>query len=145
VAINTSQWAGNYIAAGVSSILMDLNNIGNTDLTIRLLFEDPMGGPPADEAVTNFGAFLPAGSGWMHFVFPISPPSLTVVTGSATAALTNATLMRIINAPDPGDAISAVGVLGVDNITAVGAVPEPSTVLVVVAGLGCLAVLRRRG
>jgi len=73
VAINGSQWTGNYLAAGVNTIAMDLQNQGATDLTIRLLFENPMGGPPTDEAVTSFGAVLPAHSAWMHFLFPVDP------------------------------------------------------------------------
>jgi hypothetical protein len=146
VAINGSQWAGDYISAGIGSIAMDLNNLGMTDLTIRLLFEDPIGGPPADEAVTNFGAFLPVGSGWMHFVFPISPFALTAVDGSPAAALSNATLMRIINAPTVGDAARQLGVLGVDNIASqsAAAVPEPSTVLFALTGFASLVFLRRR-
>jgi len=38
--INTAQWSGNYLTSGVSSIGIDLKNFGNTDLTVRLLFED---------------------------------------------------------------------------------------------------------
>lgn len=147
VAINGAQWAGNYLAAGIGSIAIDLKNLGNTALTIRLLFEDPMGAPPADEAVTNFGAVLPVGSGWMHFTFPTAPASLTALDGSATAALTNATLLRIINAPAVGDAVQQLGVLGVDNITArgpVASVPEPSTVLLALTGLAAAGLLRRK-
>jgi hypothetical protein len=146
VAINGSQWAGDYMSAGIGSIAMDLNNLGMTDLTIRLLFEDPIGGPPADEAVTNFGAFLPVGSGWMHFVFPISPSALTAVDGSPAAALSNATLMRIINAPTVGDATRQLGVLGVNNIASqsAAAVPEPSTVLFALTGFASLVFLRPR-
>jgi hypothetical protein len=145
VAINGAQWAGNFLAAGVGRISMDLRNLGGaTALTVRLLFEDPMNGPPADEAVTNFGAVLPVGSGWMHFDFPILPGNLTALTGSAATALSNATLMRIINAPVVGDAAQQMGVLGVDNITAAAAIPEPSSALFVLAGGGLLAVIRRK-
>ena len=50
VAINLTQWAGDYLTSGISGIAMDLRNFANTDLTIRLLFEDPKGGPPVDQA-----------------------------------------------------------------------------------------------
>ena len=43
VALNPAQWAGDYVAAGIRKISMDVNNLGSTDLFLRLLFEDPMG------------------------------------------------------------------------------------------------------
>lgn len=41
------QWAGNYIAAGVNIITMDLNNQGPDNLFLRLQISDPTGGRPA--------------------------------------------------------------------------------------------------
>src|SRR4029453_3320693 len=35
------QWAGNYIAAGITAITMDVNNLGDTDHYLRVLFADP--------------------------------------------------------------------------------------------------------
>src|SRR5262245_56936248 len=35
---NTAQWLGNYIAARVTAIAMDLRNFGTTPLTIRIAF-----------------------------------------------------------------------------------------------------------
>jgi hypothetical protein len=83
----------------------------------------------------------------MHFAFPISSSDLSAVTGSATAVLTNATLLRIANSPAIGNAAQQVGVLGVDNITAAAgaaAVPEPGTVLLALTGAAFLVLLRRR-
>jgi hypothetical protein len=140
VAINVAQWAGNYLTSGISGITMDLINLGNSDLNIRLLLEDPMGGPPVDEAVSTNGFFLPTGGGWTHAFFPISSSDLTAVDGSVNAVLANTTLLRIINSPTATDATTVVGVLGVDNITAV---PEPATWLPLTAGLVVLAVRRR--
>jgi hypothetical protein len=132
VAMNSSQWSGNYLTSGLTAIAMDLKNFGNSDLTIRLLFEDPLGGPPADIAVTTFGAFLPVGSAWTHVVFALSPASLTPLMGSATTALSNTTLLRIIDSPTPSEAVTIAGVLGVDNIAAV---PEPASALLMATGL----------
>ena len=125
-AINTTQWGGNYLSPGIGGIAMDLKNFGATTLTIRLLFENPLGGPPMDEAVTTFGMTLAPGSGWVHTFFAISPGAMTPLLGNVNTLLSGVTLMRIIDSPTPDDAVSIVGVLGVDNIAAV---PEPATFL----------------
>jgi len=141
VAINLSQWAGNYLTSGINSLTMDLKNLGNTALTIRLQFEDAMGGPPADEAVTTFGALLPVGSDWTHVVFSLSPANMTAIIGSASTALSNTTVLRIIDSPTPTEAVTIAGVLGVDNISAV---PEANSMLLTGLGLLSLIALYRR-
>ena len=139
--INTAQWSGNYLTSGVSSIGIDLKNFGNTDLTVRLLFEDPMGGPPVDQAVTTMGVLLPAGSGWTHAVFGLNPSSFTVLSGGIAPLLSNTTLIRIIDSPTPTDAVPIVGTLGIDNVHAI---PEPETYALMIAGLGVLGWVARR-
>jgi hypothetical protein len=143
VAINGAQWAGNYLAAGVNAIGVDLQNQGATPLTVRFLFEDPLGAPPTDEAVTAFGAFLPAHSPWLHFLFPVDAASLVPQIGNVNALLANVTLLRIINSTAPDEADSLQGVLGVDNITASN-VPEPATMVLMISGAGVAAWRRRR-
>ena len=140
VAINTSQWAGNYTATGITAIALDLNNFGTTDLAVRLMFQDPMGGKPDDEATTTVPVMLPAASGWTHAVIPVLASDLTAFDGDAATALANCTSFRIIHSDFPGDASPIAGMLGVDNITTVP-VPEPAAGGV---GLVALAFLRRR-
>jgi hypothetical protein len=140
-AINLAQWAGDYLHSGISAISMDLKNFGSTDLTVRLLFEDPMMAPPADQAVTTFGQFLPVGGGWTHTTFAISPAAMTLLFGNINTLLANTTLVRIIDSPTPTDAVSIAGVLGVDNIAAV---PEPATLLPALSALAWLIVRRVR-
>jgi hypothetical protein len=141
VAMNGAQWAGNYSGQRLGAIGMDLLNSGTTDLTIRLLFEDPMGGPPANLAVTSFGATLPAGSGWTHVTFPITAADLMAIEGTALGALSGTTLLRIIHSPLAEVAVPVVGTLGIDNITVT---PAPAGLVLAATGFLALAAGKRR-
>jgi hypothetical protein len=139
------QWADNYLTNGINGISMDLNNLGSTELTIRLEFENPFSG--GDEAVTNIGIVLPAASGWVHAVLPVGLNALTALEGSVAGALGNTTVLRILHAPGITDAVPVAGLLGVDNITALGT-PEPATnalsgIGLVMLGLAARAVRSR--
>jgi hypothetical protein len=151
-AFNVAQWAGNYIAAGVTFITLNARNTGPDDLFLRLLFADPVAGPPSNVAITD-SVFLPAGGGWTYAVFAVDPGSLITVLGDATTALTNATELRIFHNPaptfpGPPNGIPPVtAVLGVDNILAANralVVPEPSSVSALFLGLGFAGFLVRR-
>jgi hypothetical protein len=149
-AINFAQWTGNYLAAGVAAITMDVNNLGTTDLFLRLLLADPIAGPPNNIVISLAPIVLTAGSGWTNVMFPVIPSALKVLLGSANGALSNATELRIFHNPDPDFPGPGVGIppivadLGVDNITAVDVVPEPSTAILVGSGVLLLLVGARR-
>jgi hypothetical protein len=145
-AINLAQWTGDYLAAGVGAIKMDLYNFGSSDLALRLLVANPLGGPPTDLAFSTVPRLLPAGSGWTRVVFPIALTDLTAGLGSVNDALTTATELRLYHSTDPafpgGEIVTE---LGVDNIQAL--VPEASTAAqAVVLGLTALGLVfwRRR-
>ncbi|MBN8511178.1 MAG: hypothetical protein J0L57_21530, partial [Burkholderiales bacterium] len=76
-------WAGDYASAGVTGIRVDLRNPGTTDLVLRLVFENPTGGPPTDLAVSTAGITLAAGGGWTSVLFPATASALTPLLGSA--------------------------------------------------------------
>jgi len=123
VVINAAQWAGDYLATGIDAITMNVNNLSNSDLHLRLLFEDPTVGPPSNQAIT--GAILvSAGSGWTTISFDIDPGSLIVLLGDVNTLLANTTAVHIFHGPDPEIPPQAVAAqLGVDNIEAQASVP----------------------
>ena len=147
--LNLGQWAGNYTALGIATIEMDLINLGATDLSIRLMLENPLGGPPTDAAVSNFAATLVAAGAWTHVAFTIDPSAFTALVGDAATALTSATVLRIFHATTVGPAEAIAAQLGVDNISAGPAAPprpidEPSTARLAVLALLAFLVCRRR-
>jgi hypothetical protein len=144
-AFNLSQWTGNFIAAGIAAIEMDVLNLGISYLSLRLLFADPAGGPPTNVALSTAAVPLPSGGGWTHVVFPISVSDLTTELGTAAGALSNATEMRLFHNPSaafngpPVGPPAITALLGIDNIAAVagptGVVAEPSMLALLASGL----------
>ncbi len=124
VGLNAAQWTGDYAAAAVTGISMDVANFGSTVLQLRLSF---FGSGRVTDAVA-----LPAGAGWRRVQFDFDP--------NTVGAFSDLRLFHGFtdNAAFPGPAVLAQ--LGVDNITAV---PEPGTA--VAMGLGLLLLAARRG
>ena len=142
---NLGQWTGDYLAAGVDRIDMWVNNFGSADLFLRLLVEDPIPGPPANVAFSADPIVVTAGSGWRKIVFSLDEAHLMTQSGTATAALSNVTVLRLFHGVSdafPGEAVS--GQLGVDDIRASSAIPEPSTWALMIAGFGWIGALARR-
>lgn len=140
--MNDAQWAGDYIAKGIKLITMDVLNLGSTDLDLRLLFENPLFGPPTDLAFSTNPVHLPVGSGWTSVSFPVDPASLTALSGDVTTALSTTTILRLYHSPSatfPGPPI--VTQLGVDNIQAV---PEPGSLMLLLGGGVACSILHRR-
>ena len=141
VGYNFTTWTGNYIAAGVTSISIDLRNFSAVNLSIRIAFQSEIaaGGP----GYLTQAMFLPAGSGWQHFTISLAPGNVTAVN-SPTAYntfFTNVAWTRIIHAAGTGNLNGdpVVGQLGIDNIQAV---PEPATGALIGAG-GLIALMAR--
>jgi hypothetical protein len=145
-AFNTAQWAGDYIAAGITQIGMQVKNFGPQDVYLRLLFADPTGGPPSNIAFTTNAILAQAGADWNFVVFDVSSAALTAGLGSVEQALSNATELRIFHNPVAAFPPPPVGPpavnaqLGIDDIRAV---PEPSTFAFLTAGMLGLALRRR--
>ncbi len=140
---NIQQWLGNYIAAGVNRIEIDLINQGNVSLSIRLAFKSQN-----SQNVPGYlspAMVLPVGSGWRHFSIAITAANMIAVGGPAafnTFFATGVGDFRVINEVGTsnlnGDFV--VGQLGIDNIRAV---PEPTVLALAVVGLLVVAGRRR--
>ncbi len=135
VALNELQWTGDYIAAGVTGLTMDLNNLGGTALSLRLYL---LGGP-GQTALSLDAVQLPAASGWTHVFFDLSPAALAGAPLATLAGVTQLRLFHSVGAAYPGPDVAAM--LGVDNISAVA---EPGPASLLAAGLAVLAALAAR-
>lgn len=135
VAFSGPGWDGDYVAAGITGIRMQVNNLGSTDLSLRLLFNSTS----ATSAFSTDAISVLAGSGWTTIRFSVNPGALTgpadVMSGVADWRLYHS----VAAGPPPTGAFIAAS-LGVDNVTAV---PEPAAWLTLVAGLAMLAFVAR--
>ncbi len=135
VAQNFAQWTGDYIAAGVTAIEVDLLNPSAVPLSIRIAFKTES--TPSASGYLSAPMILTPGSGWQHFSISLAPTDLTAVNGPAdynTFFQNGFAEMRFINAVGVtslnGTPVTAQ--LGIDNIRAV---PEPSSVALGIGGL----------
>lgn len=127
VTFNQTQWAGNYLAANLTSISMLANNLGPTDLSLRVAFGDstaPLNGGSWFASASP--VVVPSGSGWVNVVFPIDCAALAQTAGSKTCAqlMAGVVTLRLLHAValnDQGDLVTAI--LGVDRISAPVPVP----------------------
>ncbi|RPI75621.1 MAG: T9SS C-terminal target domain-containing protein [Ignavibacteriales bacterium] len=113
ITYNTTQWAGDYISAGVNVISMHMNNYGNETLNMRICVQGPGGSFWSAVPVT----LLPQ-SGWQSAQFSLSAAALTGGT-DLNLTLSGTTQVRILHSVaggSAGDIITAE--LGIDNISA---------------------------
>jgi hypothetical protein len=147
---NMVQWAGNYAAATVGRVNMDLSNFGPDPVSLRVMIMTAgcSNGAGGCTAWTSTNAtVLPSGIGWVSADFSLLEVDLTRVLGSASYATTIASVERLLlhhdaGLPDPPGIPSPVNaVLGIDNVRAL---PEPSLELALSAGSAVLVSIRRR-
>ncbi len=146
--INRSEWDGDFTAAGLTNVTMDLRNFGNSDVNVRLVLLDLSDLNDPNYASTA-AALLPAGSDWTNVTFSLAVPGLAGVFGSAADLLHSVTELRIMGFPNgsatftlPPDNLAMTAQLGVDNLrpnvfgTGGGnQVPEPATASLFLLGL----------
>jgi len=128
IMFNQAQWSGDYVAAGVSRIVMWVANFGAADLYVRVAFQ----GGSTIYASTN-AHVIPPGGVWQQVTFELTTTELTLFSGSQSlaTALANVTEMRILSAAAGptwyGDNVA--GTMGVDGVEASSSTvaTEPST------------------
>ena len=151
---NKVQWSGNYIAAAIDHIDMNLKNNGPNAVAIRIMLLTPgcdLGGTSCTAWTSTTATPVASGSGWISASFSVKEANLTRVLGSQSYNTSLSNVERILirhddGAPSPptsGVFVSAT--LGIDNV-----LPEPSLALGLAAGAAMLGGLchrrrRRRG
>jgi hypothetical protein len=126
---NETQWKGNYVAAGVATITMDVRNPNAYDLKLRLGFSGgdrpgPMGSGPT--YVTSLAQTVAPGA-WQQVTFAVTPADFiaastnTEAAPNVTAALGDVRHFRVFHQPTNGLFTAAgIGSMRLDNITASG-------------------------
>lgn len=149
-AFNQGQWAGNYVAAAIDHLDVDLNNSGTDPLSIRVMLLTPgceSGGTACTAWTSTNATPLASGSGWVTASFSVKEADLTRVLGSDSYTTSLQNVERVLirhddDTPSPPDTEPTVSAtLGIDDVTAL---PEPSASLGLIAGAALLGVARRR-
>jgi hypothetical protein len=143
---NQSQWLGNYLAAGVTGVEMDLKNLNFTGAdSIRIAIREGTASSITSGYSSTIAFNLPVDGQWHHAIFSLAAGSLTGINSPQPLAsdLANVVNFGILSSVSPstmGDPIT-LGSLGVDNIHAL---PEPSSISILLSGIVGIALLRRR-
>lgn len=136
----TDPWKGNYTAAGITAVEMDLVNNSGLTLSMRVGIE---GGAPGNRWTSITPVSLsPSQRG--TFRFDLDSSSLSAAGGNnLTTALVDVTQIRILHNPNAGDfkGANVSGSFTVDNITLV---PEPSSSSMFFIGSTILLIRRKR-
>jgi hypothetical protein len=129
---NESQWTGDYTAAGVTKISMDVRHQNDFPLQLRLGIAkgDIDGGGSGDTYVTNETITVPNDGQWRRITFGVTAADFVPSAGNPpvpppniAAALTGVTHLRILHNANPTDFVGETqpGSIRVNNILAEGA------------------------
>ena len=152
---NRQQWTGDYTAAGITAIAMDLKNFSPSEaLNMRLAINGGFG-PSSNMTGGVFTSAasisLDSGSDWTRAVFSLLPGDLIAISGGVggnttgndvQATLANVLELRLLNSATPDwSGLRTTATLGVDNIHAV---PLPPSLVLFASGLVVLLQRRRK-
>ena len=138
VVFNQGSWSGPYTSFG--AISMDLANLGQTTVQMRIALTDTTGGV----FIYEDPIVLPPDGQWRDALFVLDPENFTNGANFATGR-TSIREIRILHSASPGSIVgdTFAATVGVDNIEAV-VIPEPGTAFML--ALAAVAMLgRRRG
>jgi hypothetical protein len=143
-----SKWLGNYTSAGVTGINLWANvSAGTTPVSMRIAFDGPGG--------WFYSAAQSVGAGWSQYTFSLAASNFTYATSSGgttnfTSTMSGVTRFEILAGGGSvtyrasGDLLQAgtsVNTILLDNI---GAVPEPSTLALLLMSAALYLTRKRR-
>lgn len=144
-----ARWSGDYLSAGVSSIMFDFNNLSGNDVdaNVRIGF-DGDGGWFVSDAINVVDQ-----SDWQTIGFELG--DLTHIAASGGTGVLNDTLGSVsrfeilssLNSPSfaaGGDILRGDSIVADFRIDNISAVPEPSAGLFLIGAISGLVVRRRR-
>lgn len=137
---NQVQWLGNYTAAGVNQVTLNVANFGANQIELRVV----LFGSAGQEFTSASSTPIVADGLWRSISFSLLQSALTSVgTGSDYAGMMTAvTNFQFRNNPGAaagsGSQTNFTGIMGIDNVNAV---PEPGSLLAL--GFGWAALRRR--
>jgi hypothetical protein len=147
--VNSAQWTGDYSAAGVTKILLDVRHQNAFDLELRIgMAKGVVGaGGAGDTYVSTVAVPVPNDGLWHRVALGLSPADFIPHTANnnpspdAAAALANVSHFRILHNP----AANFLGANGpatffLDNIRTI---PEPTGIAMAASALGALSLSRR--
>jgi hypothetical protein len=148
VIVNTDQWMGNYAAAGVTELSIDVRHENAFPLALRIgMAQGGVGsGGLGDTYVSATATSVPNDGQWHRIKLSMAPESFvphtanTNPTPDAAAALTAVGHLRILHNPTPN--FLGANVLATFYFDNIRAVPEPATLALSMCGAAAL--LRRR-
>ena len=142
---DNQQWSGDFLAAHVDEIQMQVNLFsltppagGPNSLDLRLILIGTTG-----TLATVSDVLVTPGSGWSTVHFPLGAANLT---GGSTSILSSIMEVDLVHSATPiftrQSSPPIVAQLGVDNIRAV-TVPEPGTAALLAAGAVTMSMMKR--
>jgi hypothetical protein len=139
---NRIQWSGNYLAADVTGIEMDLMNPSSRAMQVRVAFRNPAALDTNNSYGTTAAFTVPPDSQWHHATFSLTADSMTAGPTAPPFATYQANVPDLsifdsINTVFPNSGLTG---FGIDNVHAI---PEPASISILISGIIGIALLRR--
>jgi hypothetical protein len=114
VVFNVTQWKGDYVAAGVTRITMDVRHTNTFTMQLRIGIANGPFGPlgSGDTYVSATAVAVPNDGVWHNIAFDMTPAAFMPTLGNfspmgAAVALQNVTHFRLLHNPGPQEFVGA--------------------------------------